>query len=119
LERNSQRRRDASAGYGGGDCGYDFSNAGRVGVVASNNAGELSTGICGGVWDADALLAAYGPGSDPIPLMAGPVDGPVDTGPPLWFWWTFGAAALAAGALVAVGRRRGTFEDGWNEGVGG
>ena len=105
------------SGLGDADCGYDFTNAGRVGVVAYGNGGGLSTGICGGVWDADTLLDAYGPGTAPTPLTVGPIDGPVETGPPQWFWWTLGSAALAAVGLLALGRRRGSFQDGWGEGI--
>ncbi len=108
---------EVGSGFGGGDCGYDFSDSGRVGVVAYGSPGNFSTGICGGVWDADALLAAYGPGFAPITVTAEPPPGPVDSGPPMWFWFVMGGVTVAAaGAAIALGSRSGPSQDGWTGG---
>lgn len=104
---------EVGSGLGGGDCGYDFSNTGRIGVVANGEVGALATGICGGVWDADALTGAFGPGSDPIPVVSEPANPVADSGPPVWFWWGLAGAGLGAGLLLVLGRRRGDLQDGW------
>ena len=58
---------EVGTGYGSGDCGIDFTNQGRVGIVAYEDDIGLATGICGGVWEADELIAAHGPGYAPTP----------------------------------------------------
>ena len=105
---------DVGSGLGGGDCGVDFSRSGRVGVVAWGAPGNLSTGICGGVWDADVLLAAYGPGTEPIPVVeAAPADHQDPSGSLMWLWPV--AAVVAGAAVLGVLRaRRGRdHQDGW------
>lgn len=105
---------EVGSGYGGGDCGVDFSHTGRVAVVAYGDPGNLTTGSCGGVWDADDFLAVHGPGVPPIPYV-GAASEPVDTGPPIWVWWGAAGLVLATAAGVLISRRRTTFQDGWGE----
>jgi len=104
---------EVGSGHGGGDSGYDLSNAGRIGVVAYGEPGALPTGICGAVWDADALIGAYGPGTDPIPVVSVPANPMGGSGPPGWFWWGLAGAGLGAVLLLVFGRRRGDLQEGW------
>jgi len=104
---------EVGSGYGGGDCGYDFTNRGRVGVVAYGNGGQLTTDGCGGVWDADALLASHGPGIDPIAVTDVAAIEFVDTGPPAWFWPGLGAVGIVVIGFAVAGRRRRSYHDGW------
>jgi hypothetical protein len=107
---------EVGSGYGGGDCGYDFSESGRIGVVAYGRPGNLATGICGGVWNAELLLGAHGPGHAPIPVT--------DTTPPradgatlIWPWFAAGGSVVVAVAamLVIRTRREVDDQDGWGE----
>jgi LPXTG-motif cell wall-anchored protein len=50
----------------------------------------------------------------PIPYV-GAASEPVDTGPPIWVWWSAAGLVLAAAAGVLISRRRTTFQDGWGE----
>ena len=86
------------SGYGGGDCGVDFENRGRVGIVAYADDKGLSTGICGGVWDADHLLEVHGPGSEPLPDAVEPSETD-NSGIPVWVW---PAALLATGVTTLL-----------------
>jgi hypothetical protein len=107
---------EVGSGYGGGDCGYDFSESGRIGVVAYGRPGDLATGICGGVWDAELLLSAHGPGYPPIPVIeAAPPE--ADRAAPVWPWLAAGGGVVAAGAalLVVRARREVDYQDGWGE----
>jgi hypothetical protein len=109
------------SGSDGADCGYDFAAVGRVGVVTYGEPGSLTTGICGGVWGADELLAAYGPGTDPIPIAATPIVDSIGGGPPAWFWPVLagGALALAGVGVASTRRRRDSHQDGWGRRPGG
>lgn len=107
---------EVGSGMGGGDCGYDFTDAGRIGIVAYGEPGQLATGICGGVWGADELVAAHGPGVPAIPVSEGPLSEPAAQGPPVWFWWGLGGVGAMTLGLVVIGRRRRSTQDGWAPG---
>ncbi len=92
------------SGRDGGDCGYDFSAAGRIGVVANGQPGNLTTDICGGVWSADALLAAHGPGTSPFAASPPERSEPGDEGIPMWPI-VFGGVALTIAASAVLWRR--------------
>lgn len=87
---------EVGSGYGGGDCGVDFSSMDRVGIVAYDDDMGLATGICGGVWNADELLEAYGPGYAPLP-----VEGQDNTSS----LWALVIAALVVGGSVLYATR--------------
>lgn len=89
---------EVGSGYGGGDCGVDFSNRGRVGIVAYEDDLGWSTGTCGGVWNADALIAAHGPGQTPTPVDGASLPG--------WVWAVAAGAILLAGAVAAAMPKR-------------
>ena len=97
---------DVGSGYGGGDCGVDFADVGRIGVVASNDDLGLATSICGGVWDADELIAAYGPGTDPGNVAVSTVGGSADSGALPWIWVGLAAVVILAGLALTVSRLR-------------
>ena len=102
-----------SSGYGGGDCGHDFSQSGRVGVVAHSRDAGLATSICGGVWAAQELLEVHGPGYAPLSSQR---DEPTPaSGTPVWWWIAGGSALLVlATGLVVRSMRRRDYHDGWS-----
>ncbi|NNF70557.1 MAG: hypothetical protein HKN01_12365 [Acidimicrobiia bacterium] len=106
------------SGFGDADCGYDFSNAGRIGIVAYDAGGELGTSICGGIWDADELIAAHGPGTEPLGASPPSVtEEGSGSGPPAWIYYA-GAALILTWAGLAfsnkVKKTRQEETDGWN-----
>ena len=98
---------EVASGYGDADCGFDFSKVGRIGVVAYTSGAALATSICGGIWDADDLLAAHGPGVDPVDAepVAAPPD-PEQSTPRAWLWIAGGLAVIGLASTVLLGRRR-------------
>jgi len=93
------------SGRGEGDCGANFAELGRVGLVVRNDGAGLSTNTCGGVWDADELIREHGPGTDPIPLGMSATSGEQNESPP-WVWVIAGGSvALAVGGLLVIVRR--------------
>ncbi len=93
---------EVGTGYGDADCGADFSQHGRVGIIAHAGPKGFETNICGGIWEADVLLAAAPDVSLPVPLPH-----PADSDP-LWWAWGLGLAGSVGLFIVArgVSRRR-------------
>ena len=94
------------SGYGGGDCGVDFADLGRIGVVASNDDLGLATHSCGGVWDADELIAAYGPGTDPGNVAVSTEGGSADSGALPWIWAGLASVVILAGLGLTISKLR-------------
>lgn len=107
-------------GVGSGDCGVDFSRLGRTAVLTWPDRGLPTTNSCGGVWDADEVIALTGQGT--APEAAAPPPAAKDERPARWPWVAGGSLLLLVVAVGLVWRSRRVARievDGWNGRTGG